>query len=98
LIDATHDLRVAVLRGLGGLPGFPALKGNALLAGQDWTRRPSWLMSPAIPSAAGKSAGLAGLRVEIGRSCPAGLDVAGFVISRRWPRVNVGGWPPLCFG
>jgi hypothetical protein len=36
--------------------------------------------------------------VENGRSCSAGLDLAIFLISRRWPRVNFGGRPPLHFG
>ena len=36
--------------------------------------------------------------MENGRSCSAGLDLAIFLISRRWPRVNFGGRPPLYFG
>ena len=62
------------------------------------TRRPSWLMSSTTPSATRKSASLARLQVENGRLCSAGLDLAIFLISRRWPRVNFGGWPRLYFG
>ncbi len=32
------------------------------------------------------------------RSCSAGRDLAIFLISRRWPRVNFGGRPPLYLG
>jgi hypothetical protein len=55
-------------------------------------------MSPATPSATGNSASLARLRVENGRSCSAGLDLAVFLIFRRWASGNFGGWPPLYFG
>ena len=55
----------------------------------------SWLMSPATPSVTRKSASLDKLHAENGRPCSAGLDVAIFLISRRWRRVNFGGWPPL---
>jgi hypothetical protein len=55
-------------------------------------------MSPATPSATRKSASLARLQVENGRSYPAGLALAIFLISRRWPGVNFGGRPPLYFG
>ena len=33
-----------------------------------------------------------------GRPCSAGLDLASFLISRRWPSVNFGGRPPLYLG
>ena len=36
--------------------------------------------------------------MENGRSCSAGLDLAIFLISRRWASVNFGRWPPLYFG
>src|SRR6266536_1368859 len=61
-------------------------------------RRPSWLMSSTTPSATRKSASLDRLQAEKGRSCSAGLDLATFLISRRWPRVNFGGWLPLYLG
>src|ERR1700730_955580 len=55
-------------------------------------------MSSTTPSATRKSASLARLQVENGRSCSAGLDLAIFLISRRWPRVNFGAWPPRYLG
>jgi hypothetical protein len=55
-------------------------------------------MSSTTPSATKNSASLARLQVENGKSCSAGLDLAIFLISRRWARVNVGGWPPLYLG
>jgi len=61
-------------------------------------RRPSWLMSSTTPSATRKSASLARLQTENGRPWPAGLDLAIFLISRRWPRVNFGARPPLYLG
>ena len=36
--------------------------------------------------------------MENARSCLAGLDLAIFLISRRWPSVNFAGRPPLYFG
>ena len=45
--------------------------------------QPSWLMSSTTPSATRKSASLARLQVENGRSCSAGLDLASFLIFRR---------------
>ncbi|HWG61183.1 MAG TPA: hypothetical protein VG253_05670 [Streptosporangiaceae bacterium] len=41
---------------------------------------------------------MARLQVENGRSCSAGLDLAVFLTSRRWPSVNFGGRLPLYFG
>ncbi len=61
-------------------------------------RRPSWLMSSTTPSATRKSAGLARLQVENGRSCSTGLDLTIFLISRRSGSVNVLGRPPEYFG
>ncbi len=61
-------------------------------------RRPSWLMSSTTPSATRKSASLARLQVENGRSCSVGLDFAIFLISRRSGSVNVFGRPPEYFG
>src|SRR5690348_6462450 len=55
-------------------------------------------MSSTTPSATRKSASLARLQVENGRSYSAGLALAIFLISRRWPSVNFGGRPPLYFG
>ena len=36
--------------------------------------------------------------MENGRSYSAGFALAIFLISRRWAKVNFGGWPPLYFG
>ena len=55
-------------------------------------------MSSTTPSATRNSASFARLQVENGRSCSAGLDLAVFLISRRWPRVNFSGRPPLYLG
>jgi hypothetical protein len=55
-------------------------------------------MSSTTPSATRKSASLARLQVENGRPCSAGLDLASFLISRRWPSVNFGGRPPFYLG
>jgi hypothetical protein len=55
-------------------------------------------MSSTTPSATRNSPSLCRLQVENGRSCSTGFDLAIFLISRRWPRVNFGGRPPLYFG
>src|SRR5260370_21973712 len=55
-------------------------------------------MSSTPPSATRKSASLARLHRENGSSCPAGLDLAIFLISRRWASVNTGGRPPPARG
>ena len=55
-------------------------------------------MSSTTPSATRKSASLARLQAENGRSYSAGLALAVFLISRRWASVNFGGRPPLYFG
>ena len=55
-------------------------------------------MSSTTPSATRNSPSLARLQVENGRPCSAGFDLATFLISRRWPRVNFGGRPPLYLG
>ena len=94
MLDAGLLLRV--LRILGGLPGFQPLKADALGAEQG----PQALVADVVdyPSTTRKSASLARLQVENGRSCSAGLDLATFLITRRWPSVNFGGWPPRYFG
>ena len=51
-----------------------------------------------IPSATRNSASFDRLQAENGRSCPAGFDLATFLISRRWPKANFGGRPPLYLG
>jgi hypothetical protein len=79
--------------GVGGLlPGLQALKGHALLAEQD----PQTLVADVIdhPSATRKSASLARLQVENGRSWSTGRDSAHFLTSRRCARVKTGGRPP----
>jgi hypothetical protein len=55
-------------------------------------------MSSTTPSATGNSAGFDRLQVENGRSYSAGLALAIFLISRRWPSVNFGGRPPRYLG
>src|SRR5216683_3140060 len=55
-------------------------------------------MSSTTPSATRKSASLARLHRENGSPCPAGLDLAIFLISRRWASVNTGGRPPAYRG
>jgi hypothetical protein len=51
-------------------------------------------MSSTTPSATRKSASLARLHRENASPCPAGLDLATFLVSRRWASVNTGGCPP----
>jgi hypothetical protein len=51
-------------------------------------------MSSTTPSATRKSASLARLQVENGRSWSWGRDRASCLIARRWARVKVGGRPP----
>jgi hypothetical protein len=65
------------------------LKGDALGAEQD----PQALVADVVdhPSATRKSASFDKLQTENGRSCSAGLDLAIFLIFRRWTRVNFGG-------
>jgi hypothetical protein len=55
-------------------------------------------MSSTTPSATRKSASLARLHRENGSPCSAGLDLAIFLISRRWASVNTGGCPPAYLG
>src|SRR5260221_6742082 len=55
-------------------------------------------MSPPPPSATRTPASFDKVHVEKGSSCSAGLDLAIFLISRRWASVNFGGRPPLYFG
>src|SRR6266704_6852351 len=55
-------------------------------------------MSSTTPSATTKSASLARLQVENGKPCSVGLDLAIVLTSRRCPRVNSGGRPPLYLG
>jgi hypothetical protein len=76
------------------LPGFQALKGDALLAEQ----HPQPLVADVVdhPSATRNSASLARLQVENGRSYSAGFALAIFLVSRRCARVNFGGRPHLC--
>jgi hypothetical protein len=85
-----------VVRVCGGFPGLDALKGDALLTEQ----HPQALMADVVdhPSATRNSPSLAGLQVENGRPCSPGRDLAIFLISRRWPKVNFGGRPPLYLG
>jgi hypothetical protein len=85
-----------VARVFGRLPGLYRWKVTP--SSRSSVRRPSWEMSPASPSATRKSASLARLQAENGRPWSTGRDLAIFLISRRWPRVNFGGWPPLYLG
>ena len=63
--------------------------GRGTPSSRSSTRRPSWLRSSTTPSATRKLASFARLQVENGRPCSAGLDLAIFLISRRFGRVKV---------